>query len=181
MDIISSEQLRKLKKIKPFGHSEASKKKIRQILLIFPVLGKMTHIWVLRPPMWAVVCSHWLHLRVLSPVCVVKCILKLLCWGVVVSNFSDNLISYSDCHQTKGFTTFRYLEPPKLMVWKSDIFRGPMRFVRVPPYEKKAKLTNFYFSWENGAILLSGKCCPLFHSKHCQRHNGPRNWLRDLD
>ena len=29
MDIISSEQLRKLKKIKPFGHSEASKKKIQ--------------------------------------------------------------------------------------------------------------------------------------------------------
>ena len=28
-DIISSEQLRKLKKIKPFGHSEASKKKIQ--------------------------------------------------------------------------------------------------------------------------------------------------------
>ena len=47
MDIISSEQLRKLKKIKPFGHSAASKKKIRQILLIFPVLGKMTHICTL--------------------------------------------------------------------------------------------------------------------------------------
>ena len=46
-DIISSEKLRKLKKIKPFGHSEASKtKKIRQILLIFPVLGKMTHMCV---------------------------------------------------------------------------------------------------------------------------------------
>ena len=57
------------------------------------------------------------------------------CWGVVVSNFSDNLISYSDWHQTKGFTTFRYLEPPQLMVWKSDLFRGLMRFVRVPPYE----------------------------------------------
>ena len=27
MDIISSEQLRKLKKIKPFGHSKAPKKK----------------------------------------------------------------------------------------------------------------------------------------------------------
>ena len=39
---ISSEQLRKLKKIKPFGHSEASKK--GHILLIFPVLGKMTHM-----------------------------------------------------------------------------------------------------------------------------------------
>ena len=41
-----SEQLRKLKKIKPFGDSEASKTiKFRQILLIFPVLGKMTHMW----------------------------------------------------------------------------------------------------------------------------------------
>ena len=44
-DIISSEQLRKLKQIKPFGHSEASKKRKKgQILLIFPVLGKMTHM-----------------------------------------------------------------------------------------------------------------------------------------
>ena len=47
MDIISSEQLRKLKKIKPFGHSEASKKRRKKghILLIFPALGKMTHMW----------------------------------------------------------------------------------------------------------------------------------------
>ena len=37
--------MRKLKRIQPFGHSEASKtKKFRQILLIFPVLGKMTHM-----------------------------------------------------------------------------------------------------------------------------------------
>ena len=44
-DIISSEQLRKLKKIKPFGHSEASKKRKKgHILLIFPALGKMTHM-----------------------------------------------------------------------------------------------------------------------------------------
>ena len=90
----------------------------------------------------------------------------VVCWGVVVSNLSDNLISHSDWHQTEGFTTFRYLEPPKLMVWKSDIFRGPMRFVRVPPYENGVKLTNFIFSWENGAILLSGKCCPLFHTQN---------------
>ena len=41
----SSEQLRKLEKIKPFGHSKApKKKKLGQILLIFPVLGKTTHI-----------------------------------------------------------------------------------------------------------------------------------------
>ena len=34
-----------LKKIKPFGHSKATKKeKIWQILLIFPVLGKMPHV-----------------------------------------------------------------------------------------------------------------------------------------
>ena len=43
----SSEQLRKLEKIKPFGHSKApKKKKLGQILLIFPVLGKTTHMWV---------------------------------------------------------------------------------------------------------------------------------------
>ena len=41
----SSEQLRKLEKIKPFGHSKApKKKKLGQILLIFPVLGKTTHM-----------------------------------------------------------------------------------------------------------------------------------------
>ena len=27
-------------------------------------------------------------------------------------------------------------------------------------------MTNFLLSWENGAILLSGKCCPLFHTKN---------------
>ena len=32
MDIISSEQLRKLKKIKPFGHSAASKKQKSQYI-----------------------------------------------------------------------------------------------------------------------------------------------------
>ena len=42
----SSEQLRKLEKIKPFGHSKApKKKKLGQILLIFPVLGKTTHMY----------------------------------------------------------------------------------------------------------------------------------------
>ena len=46
------------------------------------------------------------------------------CWWVMVSNFCCNLISYSDWHQTKGFTTFRYLEPPQLMVWKSYFFSG---------------------------------------------------------
>merc|ERR1711894_138167 len=44
-DKISSEQLTKLQKIKPFGHSKAPKKKKKcQILLIFPVLGRTTHI-----------------------------------------------------------------------------------------------------------------------------------------
>ena len=48
----SSEQLRKLEKIKPFGHSKApKKKKLGQILLIFPILGKTTH-------MWFVVCGN---------------------------------------------------------------------------------------------------------------------------
>ena len=43
----SSEQLRKLEKIKPFGHSKApKKKKLGQILLIFPVLGKTTHMHI---------------------------------------------------------------------------------------------------------------------------------------
>ena len=44
-DINSSEQLRKLLRIKPFGHSKVpKKKKLWQILLIFPVLGKTTHM-----------------------------------------------------------------------------------------------------------------------------------------
>ena len=49
-----------------------------------------------------------------------------------------------------------------------------MRFVRVPPYESGVKLTNFYFSWENGAILLSGKCCPLFHTQN--EELSKKNW-----
>ena len=51
----SSEQLRKLEKIKPFGHSKApKKKKIGQILLIFPVLGKTTHMYPgARKKIWA--------------------------------------------------------------------------------------------------------------------------------
>ena len=80
----------------------------------------------------------------------------------MVSNFGDNLISYSDWHQTKGFTTFGYLEPPQLMVWKSDFLRGSMRFVRVPPYESGVKLTNFTFSWQNGEFLWDQKCSPHF-------------------
>ena len=44
-DIICSEQLNKLKKIKPFGHSKASIfSKKGQLLLIFPVLQKLTHM-----------------------------------------------------------------------------------------------------------------------------------------
>ena len=39
---ISSEQLRKLEKIKPFSHSKTSKiKELGHYLLIFPVLGKV--------------------------------------------------------------------------------------------------------------------------------------------
>ena len=57
------------------------------------------------------------------------------CNGWEVQKLSWNLISYQDWCQTWGFTTFRYLEPPQLMVWKSDFFKGSMRFVRVPPYE----------------------------------------------
>ena len=49
----SSEQLRKLEKIKPFGHSKApKKKKLGQILLIFPVLGKTTHMWDISGQNW---------------------------------------------------------------------------------------------------------------------------------
>ena len=91
---------------------------------------------------------------------------KMGCNGWDVQKLSWNLISYQDWCQTWGFTTFRYLEPPQLMVWKSDFFRRSLRFVRVPPYESGVKLTNFYFSWVNGAILLSGKCCPPFHTKN---------------
>ena len=52
--------------------------------------------------------------------------------GWEVPKLSWNLISYRDWCQTKGFTTFRHLEPPQRMVWKSDFFWWFMRFVRVP-------------------------------------------------
>ena len=87
------------------------------------------------------------------------------CWGVMVPNFCCNLRSYSDWHQTKGFTTFRYLEPPQLMVWKIYFFRGFWRFVRVLPYESWAFWTNFYFSWKNGEFFWSKIFCNLFHTK----------------
>ena len=38
--------------------------------------------------------------------------------GREVPKLSWNLISYRDWCQTKGFTTFRHLEPPQLMFWK---------------------------------------------------------------
>ena len=79
--------------------------------------------------------------------------------GWKVPKLSWNLISYQDWCQTKGFMTFRYLEPPKLTVWNSDCFKGSMRFVRVPPYESGVKLTNFIFSWQNGEFWWSQKCC----------------------
>ena len=85
---------------------------------------------------------------------------------VLVSNFSCNLRSDHDWHQAKGFTTFRCLEPLQLIVWKKRLFLGFLRFVRVPPYESWANWTNFYFSCENGDILLSRKSCNLFHTKN---------------
>ena len=46
MDKISSEQLRKVEKIKPFGHSRASKKiKKGHETGVFPVLQKLTHMY----------------------------------------------------------------------------------------------------------------------------------------
>ena len=84
------------------------------------------------------------------------------CWGAVVSKSSNDLTPYSDWYQTKGFTTFRYLEPPKLMVWKSDFFRWSLTLVRVPPYESGVKMTNFQFSWLNGEFLWGQKCSPHF-------------------
>ena len=42
-------------------------------------------------------------------------------------------------------------------------FLGASEVCKGTPYEKQANLTNFHFFWENSAILLSGKCCPLFH------------------
>ena len=86
--------------------------------------------------------------------------------GREVPKLSWNLISYRDWCQTKGFTTFRYLEPPKLMVWKSDFFWWFMRFVRVPPYEIWANRTNFYSSWENGDFFWCQTCCTLFHTQN---------------
>ena len=49
---------------------------------------------------------------------------------------------------------------------KKRLFLGLLRFVRVPPYESWANWTNFYFSCENGDILLSQKSCNLFHTKN---------------
>ena len=77
-----------------------------------------------------------------------------------------NLISYQDWCQTWGFTTFRYLKPPQLMVWKSDFFRESLRFVRVPPYESWANWTNFFSSWENGDFFWGQNCCTLIHTQN---------------
>ena len=65
--------------------------------------------------------------------------------------------------------TFRCLKPPQLMVWKSDFFKGSMRFVRVPPYESWANLTNFFSSWENGDFFWGQKCCTLFHTQNVEK------------
>ena len=45
-DIISSEQLRKLKKIKPFGHSKAPKKKTRPSKMEVYHRGLWEHKWL---------------------------------------------------------------------------------------------------------------------------------------
>ena len=88
------------------------------------------------------------------------------CYGWEVQKLSWNLISYQNWCQTWGFTTFRNLEPPELMVWKSDFFSQSMRFVRVPPYEIWANWTNFCRSWENGDFSEGQKCCILFHTQN---------------
>ena len=85
--------------------------------------------------------------------------------GWVVPKLSWSLMFYQDWCQTKGFMTFRYQEPPQLIVWRSDFSTGYMRFMRVPPYESWVNWTNFYFSCENGDRLLSQKSCNLFHTK----------------
>ena len=41
-----------------------------------------------------------------------------------------------------------------------------MRFVRVPPYESWANLTNFFSSWENGDFFWGQKCCILFPTQN---------------
>ena len=96
-------------------------------------------------------------------------------WGV--QKLSWNLISYQDWCQTWGFTIFRNLEPPELMVWKSDFFSRSMRFVRVPPYEIWANWTNFCRSWENGDFLEGQKCCILFHTQNEEKKQSIRYLL----
>ena len=64
------------------------------------------------------------------------------------------------------------------MVWKSNFFRGSLRFVRVPPYESWANWTNFYFSCGNGDILLSRKFCNLFHTKNEEKSQKISNLVR---
>ena len=72
MGKIFSEQLRKVKQIKPFGHSRAPKN-IRKghILTIFPVLGKLTHISQERYEV-SVLKSLTTHLEVVSTSAAVK-------------------------------------------------------------------------------------------------------------
>ena len=100
--------------------------------------------------------------------------------GWKFQKLSWDLIYYRDWCQTNGFTTFRYLEPSQLMVWKSGFFWWFMRFVRVPPYESWANWTNFYFSCENGDILLSRKSCNLFHTKNEEKSQKISTHIRIL-
>ena len=90
--------------------------------------------------------------------------------GWKFQKLSWNLISYRDWCRTKEFTTFRYLEPSQLMVWKSGFFWWFMRFVRVPPYESWANWTNFFGSWENGEFFGVKPVVPSSTLKMRKRH-----------
>ena len=74
-----------------------------------------------------------------------------------VHKLSWNLISYQDWCQTWGITTFRYLEPPQLMVWKSNFFRRSVRL------DKMDQLFKFLGKrWFFGGQ----KCCTPFYTKN---------------
>ena len=44
-------------------------------------------------------------------------------------------------------------------------------------FDKRLKHVTMRKAWWTNTILSR----PAFRLKHCQRHNGPRNWLRDLN
>ena len=78
------------------------------------------------------------------------------CNGWEVQKLSWNLISYQDWCQTKGFTTFRYLEPHKIVVTFHGIYKNVGR---------EANLTKFNLSWENGEHLWGQMCWTLIRTK----------------